>query len=64
MEEEFPLITLDKVVQYTEETQAYTMINDLLRELPQIEALYISQSRMAEAVLGVLSLLGRTILRW
>ena len=60
LEEEFPLITLDKVVQYTEETQAYTMINDLLRELPQIEALYISQSRMAEAVLGVLSLLGRT----
>ncbi|MFR3993041.1 MAG: hypothetical protein ACLTY5_11365 [Angelakisella sp.] len=39
-------------MQYTEETQAYTMINDLLRELPQIEALYISQSRMAEAVLG------------
>ncbi len=45
---------------YTEETQAYTMMSDLLRELPQIEALYISQSRMAEAVLGVLRLLGRT----
>ena len=60
LEEEFPLITLDKVVYYTEETQAYTMMSDLLRELPQIEALYISQSRMAEAVLGVLRLLGRT----
>lgn len=60
LEEEFPLITLDRVVYYTEETQAYTMVSDLLRELPQIEAMYISQSRMAEAVLGVLSLLGRT----
>lgn len=59
LEEEFPLVSLDRVAYYTEETPVYNVIGDLLRDLPNTEAMYISQIRMAEAVLGVLELLGR-----
>lgn len=60
LEEEFPLVSLDRVVYYTEETQAHSIISNLLQEVPDMEAMYISQVRMAEVALGILTLLGRS----
>lgn len=59
LQEEFPMVKLDQVLYYKEDTPMYAMMQTLLSEQPQIEAMYISQSNVAEAVLGILPLLGR-----
>lgn len=58
--EEFPTVKLDHIVYYKDDSQIYTLVSDLLAAHPEIEAMYISQSRVTEAVLGILALLKRT----
>ncbi len=60
MKEEFPEIKLCDVVFYKEESQMFSLLSNLIQSFPQVEALYVSQSRAAETILGVLKLMKRT----
>lgn len=61
--EEFPMVKLDRVLYYNNSAQLPALVQTLLEEEPQIQTMYISQSRAAETVLGTLDVLGREDIR-